>query len=138
MAGPSSSKRRIVDGEYFQNYGGMEQCYNVSISGVVLFYHQHFQKIIFKIGSNDSFAQVVPFNANSFISEWKNSVSGIFSHLLRTFLHPKSNIVQRFLEIPTNTSTCHKIFMVQKIQNVFADEKQSRISKYLLHYSAKV
>ena len=29
MAGPSSSKRRIVDGEYFQNYGGMEQCINL-------------------------------------------------------------------------------------------------------------
>ena len=29
MAGPSSSKRIIVDGEYFQNDGGMEQCINL-------------------------------------------------------------------------------------------------------------
>ena len=89
------------------------------------------------IGSNDSFAKVDPFIANLFISELKNSVYGIISHLSRTFLHPKSNIVQRFLENPTNNSTCHKIFMVQKIQNVFANEKKSRIGKKLLHYAPK-
>ena len=85
------------------------------------------------IGSNDSFAQVDPFNANL----WIKLVSDIISHISRTSLHPKSNIVQRFLENSTNNSTCHKIFMVQKIQNVFTNEKKSRIGKKLLHYAPK-